>query len=380
MTVYHQMGHDSRNLLYVSELAGYNGAILSPVNYDEDETQAIVASYDNNQGFEFIFDPQLYYPRTQRGVLRNWSYFPSDVDTVDYSSIPWWESVCDSLAATVDRLRPAAICSPVVAPRSYDNDYFNLMSQVTHTLMNKTGSLGIDVIQTILVNLSDLANYDYTMTIASILTRAPTKRAYLVIRNDTDPRRELADPEELKGAMLLISTLENNGIRVIVSHCSSDIILWKEAKASAGATGKFFNLRRFTRSRWDESDSGGGQQPYWFEESLLAFLRASDITRMERIGLISPTSRGNPFADQILSSVGQGTSWLGHSWRYYLYWFMNVEARLSSGTLQAMQLLQEADKNWGTVETQRVFLEERRNNGDWIRQWLRAISEYRTPW
>lgn len=35
MPAYHQMGHDSENLLWAPELGQYRGAILSPVNYDQ---------------------------------------------------------------------------------------------------------------------------------------------------------------------------------------------------------------------------------------------------------------------------------------------------------------------------------------------------------
>jgi hypothetical protein len=48
------------------------------------------------------------------------------------------------------------------------------------------------------------------------------------------------------------------------------MILWKAAGATNCATGKFFNLRRFTISRFEEPDSsGGGQLGYWFEKALL---------------------------------------------------------------------------------------------------------------
>jgi len=41
----------------------------------------------------------------------------------------------------------------------------------------------------------------------------------------TASRRELADPEELKGAMKLIAALESGGQRVTVASCSSEMIL-----------------------------------------------------------------------------------------------------------------------------------------------------------
>ena len=77
MGTYHQMGHDAENLLGVPELASYRGAILSPVNYCQNKVIAQIQKGRAHQAFETIFDPQLYYPKTQRRVLREWPYFPA---------------------------------------------------------------------------------------------------------------------------------------------------------------------------------------------------------------------------------------------------------------------------------------------------------------
>ncbi len=381
MTVYHQMGHDSKNLLGVSELTGYHGAILSPVNYNEQEIIDIVTSQKERDNFEIIFDPQLYFPKTQRHILRGWSYFPSDVDTADYSSQRWWENLCQGIASSAIRIHPNTVCSPAIVPRSYGSDYYGSLLTVTKMLSDYLAKYSIDVIQTLLINLHDLAEYKNVMSIASIVTRTTTGRVYLVLESNTNPRHELADPEELKGAMLLINTLETNGINVIASYCSSDLVLWKYAGASSVASGKYFNLRRFTPSRWDESEEGGGgQQAYWFEESLQTFLRASDVTRIERLGLISVASQNNPFSQTILDCLRTGQAWLGLSWRFYLWWFLDVEGRLNRKQSDSFALLQQADQNWGLVDERRVYMEERRNNGSWVRQWLRAVTEFKEPW
>jgi hypothetical protein len=381
MTVYHQMGHDSRNLLSVPELNGYQGAILSPVNYCEQEIIDIVNSQEERDEFEIIFDPQLYFPKTQRQILKGWSYFPSDVDTADFSSQHWWEGLCHAISSTMNRIHPDFVCSPAIVPRSYTLEYYESLLQVTEMISAFMAPHKIRVIQTLLVNLHDLAEYSKVMAIAAIVTRTTAERVYLILESNINPRRELADPEELKGAILLINTLEKNGIKVTVSYCSSDLILWKHGGASSVASGKYFNLRRFTPSRWDEAEEGGGgQQAYWFEESLLAFLRASDVTRIERLGLISETSTNNPFSSTILASLKTGQAWLGISWRFYLWWFFDVERRLSQKHNNPDELLRQADQNWGLVEDKRVYMEERQNNGSWIRQWLRAASEFQEPW
>lgn len=380
MAVFYQMGYQSDNLLVEPHLVNYHGAILSPVNYTEEEIRRTIGKCRELKDFKIIFDPQLYFPRTEREKLREWDYFPEDVDTVDFSSLEWWTDLIDNLARTAERIRPDIICSPVLEPRFFDDDYFYLMLQVSSNLCDRVCSSGFDVYHTVLVGTSELANHDRVMAIASIITRTQAKGVYLIFDSDTRPRLELSDPEPLKGALKLINVVESNGIDVTVGFSSSDIILWKAAGASHCATGKFFNLRRFTPSRWGETDGGGGQLPYWFEENLLAFLRESDLVRIKRISLLSEICTNNPYAEEIFFNIENGIPWLGLSWRFYLYWFGDIHERISQGLVSPLQMLRNADDNWKIIDEKNVILEERTNDGGWIRQWMRALTEYGEHW
>ena len=102
MPAYHQMGHDSQNLL--GEVPGFRGAIISPVNETEADVEAMVNAHAS-EAFEFVFDPQLYFPRRgDRGQLGTWSYFPRDFDTADMTSEAWWAGTLDAIATTAARV------------------------------------------------------------------------------------------------------------------------------------------------------------------------------------------------------------------------------------------------------------------------------------
>jgi hypothetical protein len=160
--------------------------------------------------------------------------------------------------------------------------------------------------------------------------------------------------------------------------------LWKAAGATSCASGKFFNLRRFTRQRFEEpSATGGGQLPYWFEEALLAFLRQGDLIRVRRASLLSESSHRNPFCQQILAALDEASrarttpaAWLGISWRQFLYWFSDVESRIRGNGTAAEAMLRNADANWSRLDAAKVLLEERFNTGDWIRVWLNAMNDF----
>lgn len=375
MSAYQQMGHHSANLVEEPLLNGYQGAILSPVNYTEAEISEQVDRFGDDA--DMIFDPQLYFPQTERGQLRTWRYFPSDVDTADMSSDIWWERIVDELLSTCSEIKPNAICSPATVPRAYRNEYYAQVVQVGSFLTRRLEGADVRPVQTAIVSFADLSTPGRALEVSSILSRSTASTVYLVFVGDTQPRRELSDPEKLKGAMQLISSLENAGLEVIVGFTSSEMVLWKAAGASSCATGKFFNLRRFTSSRFDEPSQGGGQLPYWFEESLLAFLRESDLLRLQNTGYIEPANISNPFGSRILERVNtSGGAWLGEGWRQFMYAFADLEARISSDSVNVADLLERAEHTWLELDDHAILMEEARNDGTWLRPWRRALLEY----
>jgi hypothetical protein len=380
MSVYHQMGHDSENLLWTDELAQYRGAILSPVNYGQDKIMAQIEWARGHGDFEMIFDPQLYVPNSERGCLPEWTYFPDDVDTADLDSDLWWEGLLDALVGVCTSIRPTAVCSPAIMPGTYPDDYFARMVSIGDQLCARLADRGLRTIQTAVVGMPELATSDRPMAIASILSRARTSHIYLVLVSRAEPRRELVEVEEIKGAMRLIAAMRASGLEVTVGFSSSDVLLWKEAGASHCATGKFFNLRRFTRTRFEEpGGSGGGQLPYWFEESLMAFLRQSDLQRIMPMDLPNLDPTPNPFGMHILEQIANTPekAWLALAWRQFMFWFADVEYRLETGSVTAAALLRNADGNWRKLDDIEFLMEERRNDGGWIRPWRRALAEFR---
>jgi hypothetical protein len=382
MPAYHQMGHDSENLLWTEDLSQYRGAILSPVNYDQDKIAAQIQWARERDTFESVFDPQLYVPNSERGCLREWSYFPNDVDSADLASDAWWNGLLDALVSVCASIRPTAVCSPAVLPATYSDDYFGRMVSVSDQLAGRLLGSGLLSVQTAVVGLPDLTTPGRAMAIASILSRSRTNRVYLVLVGQAEPRRELNEVEEIKGAMRLIAAMRSAGLEVTVGFSSSDLVLWKAAGASHCATGKFFNLRRFTRTRFEEPrGQGGGQLPYWFEESLIAFLRQSDVQRIIPMSLPQVGTSPNPFGAQILAQLASepDRAWLALGWRQFMFWFADVENRLDTTTITAADLLRNADSNWRMLDDSGFLMEERRNDGGWLRSWRRALMEFRTP-
>jgi len=379
MAAYHQMGHDSENLLWTEELNRYRGAILSPVNYGLDKIAAQTEWARSHGTFETIFDPQMYVPNSEQGRLREWPYIPPDVDTADLTSDAWWDRVLDDLIQACATIRPTALCSPAPLPRTYSDEYFAHIVDIGDQMSARAAEYGIRPVQTAVVSMSDLAAAGRSMATASILSRSRASSVYLVFVSQMEPRRELNDVEEIKGAMRLIAALREAGVEVIVGFSSSEVLLWKAAGANHCATGKFFNLRRFTRTRFEEpGGQGGGQLPYWFEESLMAFLRQSDVQRVIPMNFEHLGVSANPFSERILDQLESNPeqAWLALAWRQFMFWFADVEYRLETGSTNAATILRNADNNWHKLDEIDFFMEERRNDGSWIRPWRRALAEF----
>ena len=377
MSAYQQMGHDSENLLAEEHLGSFAGAVLSPVDYEEPRITEQIRTHKADT-FEMVFDPQLYFPTSQRGKLTDWSYYPDDVDTANRDSLEWWEQLNEQIANACTRFLPGAVCSPAVVPRRFSSDYYVLNRRVAESLAAELEHENVTVLQTVIVDLSELGDSVHAPTIASVVTGGTraTDRCYLVLKAELHPRREIQDTEGLKGFMKLIALLEESGMRTLVSYSSSDMLLWKAAGATDIATGKFWNLRRFTPSRWQPPAGGGGQVSYWFEEAAMAFLRDSDLERVRRRGLLSELN--NPWGQQILRKIDTrpGEPWLGDSWRQFMYWFADFESRFSAGTIDADTTLRNAERVWDSFEDERILMEERANDGSWLRPWRRAVVEY----
>lgn len=381
MTAYLQMGHDTENLVGEVDLEEFSGIILSPVNRPPEKLRENVAAFRARGSYDIILDPQLYFPRGRRENLVQQPYFPSSFDTADYSSPTGWATVIDGLSNFCKELGVNAVASPVILPRRWSDEYYDTCVE-TAQLLSQSLNKGCNCLATCLVSLSELYDSGRAKNIASILTRHDFDGFYLVIDAEIEPRREISDTEGLVALMSLIKLLEEYA-PVTVAYSSSDMLLFKSAGATNCGTSKFFNLRRFTTSRFEEPPArGGGQLPYWFEHNLLAFLREADIRRLQRFGYgnaIGGSYSGSQSGKELLQFLvtNPGQPWLAKSWRQYLSWFGKVEAEInSSGISIVRDWLVSAETLWQQLNEQEILMDEPRNEGSWIRPWRQVIREF----
>jgi hypothetical protein len=377
MPSYHQMGHDSWNLVSEDALGTFRGLVLSPVNDSPDEVARRLADLGTRRdSLDIILDPQFYKPKSDRGSLPEWAHVDSDFNTADLSNMTWWAERCRALVEQGNRIGVTAIASPAAIPRAFDSAYYDWVVECAETLQTSLARGNATALITALVHLPELATPGTPERIASILTRSSISWIYLVLVDEVAPRAQRVDAESLAGAISLIRILEGAGSRILVAFSGLDMLLWKFAGATDVATGKFFNLRRFVPGRWEDPAEGGRVLPYWTDDEFITWFREEDVRLLSRLGLIDRDRAGaNPYSRDILATLDSrtGEPWVAKGWRQYMYWFSQREAEIAAGDLNVRDALEQADQRWLGIETRRARLFERSNNGEWIRAWLNAI-------
>jgi len=382
MASYLQMGHDTQNLVGEEGLEKFSGIILSPLNREPANLKHDISSFRKIDEYDIVFDPQLYYPHTDKVKLQNHPYFPDDFESADYTNNNWWMSIHNKIYEYCVNLQVDLIIAPTIDPKSLDDNYYSFN---IHNI-NQFCSLQPPDIKSIwapiIINLNDLAQKEKPQRLASLTSQIEAEKIYLIIKTDIEPRRELADSLLITKLLQFIRELTQIEKDIVIAFSSFDMMIFKAAGADHCATSKFFNLRRFTPSRFDDNSGGGGQLPYFFSESLSAFLRETDMIRLLEKGkeeLLTSCLKENLWNDRILKKINSDskTPWLGDSWRQYLSWFSNAEEMISSGDTEntVMNILKEAEKNWLLLEDENILFDETRNDGSWIRKWRIALSD-----
>lgn len=378
MATYLQMGHESWSLLDEPGLRGFSGIVLSPVNDGPSYVQDRLARLrDMRDELEVILDPQLYNPQSARGKLSEWSYWTSEFETVDQSDPRWWKQRGREVVDDAQRLRVESVCSPAMYARVFSDEYYRLTVEVADDTLRYARERGIDTLLTAVISLRDLGNPSRALEIASILTSTDCERIYLTfLSDDIPPREPLRDGSGLATAVHLIRLLGAH-LRVHVAFVAHDASIWKAAGAHDVSSGKWFNVRRFSPSRWREEDTTGRQVAYWNEGSLLTLIRDQEVLRLQREHWFEGrTFADNPAAGEAFDILiqSEGQAWLKLSWIQYLRWLCNSET-LWRDRGAALGALEASDAAWGRIAALRILFTDRFNDGTHVRMWLNAVRE-----
>ena len=160
MAAYLQMGHDTQNLVGEEGLESFSGIILSPLNRKKDSLIQDVNSFKGKGTYDIVFDPQLYYPHTEKAKILTHPYFPSDFESADYSNTNWWNNIHDAIIHYCEELGVNSIIAPTVDPKSYDEQYYDFNVQNVNTFYERNSLSDISIWAPLIVSLNDLSQQD----------------------------------------------------------------------------------------------------------------------------------------------------------------------------------------------------------------------------
>lgn len=383
MSSYLQMGNQNQNLVGEIDLDNFSGIVLSPLNNTPEELLLYVSKFKKIKKYDIVLDPQLYYPRTLKDKIKLHPYFPKDFDTSDYSSLGWWKEINSKLLDYAKYLEINTIISPTIDPKTNNLDYYKLAVDVSNDLNNINKDKSIPKMwSSIIIEINSICNDTYLMELASIISLSESDGFYIIFKSDLASRQEYNDEQQIKAMMSLISQLNILKKEIMISFSGSDMVLFKLAGATHCGTGNFWNLRRFTKARFEESPNGGGQSGYLFEHNLMSFLRESDIKRISRSiysDYIPSILSNNYWTNKIFQDFKRypGKPWVRLGWRQYLSWFSKIESMLNKSDTKKLvnEWLKEAEDRWLLLEDANILMEEQKNNGKWLRAWRQAAIE-----
>ncbi len=381
MGAYHQMGHHAANLARDPRLQSiYAGLIMSPLNSDPTGLGILCAALKSP---DTIFDPQCYALGSQKGQLYTWSYVQSAAAKLAKGpyTLGDWQQLAADIADACIPLGHRGGCSPAAVRKSFTDADLGFDVQIGNALATHlAGKRSVNGLQTAAFPVQTLVGTGRVQTIASILTTGRLKRLYLV-PDWTKTDGELGNADELCGFIDLVRVLTPHR-QFIVGYCGPEMILWTAAGADAVASGKYGNQQRFDLGGFGGAPSGGaGTVAYYFEESLLTWLRTEDIVRLDRLGYKLGLAH-DPFFPAIRKMIAalQATpvtyvqktnrsgkplfykngrpqkkrigppDWTSLGWSQWLWWFADAERRLDTGQVTARTLVDNARKNWAWLK------------------------------
>jgi len=408
MGAYHQMGHASRNLALNPELrALYAGAITSPINEDPGALANLCKELANQ---EMVFDPAFFAPTSGKLKSKRWKYSAAaaSAQKIRPFGVAEWAKAIEAIVAECTASGHHAICSPAAAQKNFSDDELAFSIKAGDALADLLISSRsvLTGLQTAIVHTSNLEKTGRPETVASILTSGKIDRLYIVPRWTGATSAELKDRDELIGFGKTVQYVAKNR-QLLMGFCGPEMIIWKAVGAHAVATGKYANQQRFDLPRYQDKDGGGGGSgtvPYYFEESLLAWLQFEDIVSLDNLGyplglandpfypLIrqriddlkkTPAhyepkmKKGKPVTDKKgkprMQRVGP-PQWTSEGWHQWLWWFADAERRLDRNTTSSRDLIATAQKNWNRLKLLHFIPVDPGNDGSWLSAWLSTLD------
>lgn len=275
MKLYAQIGHGLGDKVSqgLSE-ALLDGAIFSPKDLRKtslvDRITELRLEYPEA---DVIIDPQFYVstsadlPTTNAGNVTDWNYFKA----YRKSDLELWPTVTHILTEYYEEITALEVTG-IIAPNIFISQSFDSREAVIAKNFIRQAREVYDEIDdprplyaSLIIcreAMQDQREFDEFLNDISLLDNPPDGFYIIIAGRSSTARTEIFHTDVLANWMLLNQSLYINGFQVINGY--SDIVtpFLGAVGASAGATGWWSNLRRFSMERFSTAVTGGRQPIY----------------------------------------------------------------------------------------------------------------------
>lgn len=374
MKPYIQLGWASDNLIRPCAKMGFQGAIWSPVDLDQEKVQSKIKNL-GGLGLDHVLDPQLFKPDLSTRSLSEWDFWPSAFRTADSTSIETWKTLASEVVRCAAKIGCGSAASPTLKPRIFTDDYYKHFTSVASHFNDIAEDNGVSPLQTVIIDADRLLSEDMAYRLASIVTSARSERYYVILYYQDPPRPASSDVDSLSSQMKFVSALRATGGQVMVGYAGTDVLLHGTAGADICATGKFLNLRAFSTKRFDGSGGGRTSHTYWYEEALLASIVSDDLQTVANEGLISGYSSQSIMYSRIRSAIASEDPWRKLSWLQFFDWFAKRACQASPSNSFAHDLVTTAAATYSDLDQKARRMLTPHLSSRFVRAYRRALED-----
>jgi hypothetical protein len=384
MDVYHQTGHNSVwNIDSFAEDRAGSGIIFSPVN---DRADKILSISDEIKKVSF-FDPQLYLPKSLKGKLSSFDYFPSNISK-NFQTSDFDKEKREIAKRYIDfqltnQFKYLVIPSRFheVLPSNFYEQFEDHLIEPFLTYYQETRPQN-EILLTIIVKQEQLMNEEHRDELLNWLTGIhDIDGVYLIFENNF-LSKQIKDTAYLYNALIFIHSLRINELKVQVGYTNVEGLLYSIADPNSISIGSYENLRQFNIKRFDDKSLGPprGPNPRLYSRLLFQFI---DFGYKDGIMKLYPDwdkifedSRYKPLMFK------PGYNWhftKPEPYKHYFLLFSSHVQSLPSSISDRITFLRNSFQNalqtYKELERVGVYLDDD-SNGSHLPIWLTAVSMF----
>ena len=258
MDVYHQTGHNSIwNVGSFTEDGAGSGIIFSPVNDHADKISSISTEIKKVS----FFDPQLYLPKSLKGKLASFDYFPSSFSK-NFTTSDFDKEKQEIAKRCIDFQLTNQFKYIVIPSRYYEVLPSNFYEQFEDHLIEpflsyyQSSKQKTEILLTLIVKQEQLMNDEHRDELLNWITGIhQIDGVYLIFENNF-LSKQIKDTAYLYNALVFIHAIHANELSVHIGYTGIEGLLYSIANPDSISMGSYDNLRQFNIKRFDDKSEG----------------------------------------------------------------------------------------------------------------------------